>query len=295
MATTAIDLSRLPAPTFADTLDYESIFAAMAAAVVEILPTFDATDETDPAVIVLQAMAYREMHWRQSVNESALSVLLAYAAGAMLDQIGAMLGVARLVLDPGDAATGIDATYESDDAFRARIQLAPEGLSVAGPASAYEYHARSVSAQVLDARATSPAPGEVLVSVLSRVGDGSASPDLLATVTDALSADGVRPMTDAVSVVSAELVDFNIVARLVLDDGPDETVVLANAQASLNLYIEKQRRLGRDINTKILAASLAVAGVSNILLDEPAMDIVIAPTQCAHCVGIAVSVVGRGE
>lgn len=295
MATTAIDLSRLPAPTFADTLDYESIFAAMAAAVVEILPTFDATDETDPAVIVLQAMAYREMHWRQSVNESALSVLLAYAAGAMLDQIGAMLGVARLVLDPGDAATGIDATYESDDDFRARIQLAPEGLSVAGPASAYEYHARSVSAQVLDARATSPAPGEVLVSVLSRVGDGSASPDLLATVTDALSADGVRPMTDAVSVVSAELVDFNIVARLVLDDGPDETVVLANAQASLNLYIEKQRRLGRDINTKILAASLAVAGVSNILLDEPAMDIVIAPTQCAHCVGIAVSVVGRGE
>lgn len=295
MATTAIDLSRLPAPTFADTLDYESIFAAMAAAVVEILPTFDATDETDPAVIVLQAMAYREMHWRQSVNESALSVLLAYAAGAMLDQIGAMLGVARLVLDPGDAVAGIAATHESDDAFRARIQLAPEGLSVAGPASAYEYHARSASAQVLDARATSPAPGEVLVSVLSRVGDGSASPDLIATVTDALSADGVRPMTDAVSVVSADLVDFNVVARLVLDDGPDETVVLANAQAALNLYLDKQRRLGRDINTKILAASLAVAGVSNILLDEPAMDIAIAPTQCAHCVGIAVSVVGRGE
>ena len=81
---------------------------------------------------------------------------------------------------------------ESDADFRRRIILAPEGYSVAGPEGAYIFHALSADPDVLDASATSPTPGEVVVTVLSRTGDGTAPPELLATVEAAGSADDVR-------------------------------------------------------------------------------------------------------
>ncbi|NIK10165.1 phage-related baseplate assembly protein [Xanthomonas arboricola] len=105
--------------------------------------------------------------------------MLAFATGTNLDHLGALLGVARLVLDPGQPENGIAPTYESDVAFRRRIQLAPEGFSVAGPEGAYIYHALSAAADVMDASATSPAPGQVLVTVQSRTGDGAAPKALL--------------------------------------------------------------------------------------------------------------------
>ena len=64
---------------------------------------------------------------------------------------------------------------ESDPDFRRRIQLAPEGFSVAGPEGAYIFHALSADPGVLDACATSPSPGEVVVTVLARAGDGTAA------------------------------------------------------------------------------------------------------------------------
>ncbi|VEA33816.1 baseplate assembly protein [Salmonella enterica subsp. enterica] len=56
------------------------------------------------------------------------------------------------------------------------------GLSVAGPTAAYEFHARSADGRVADASATSPAPAEVVLTVLSREGDGTAEKDLLDVV-----------------------------------------------------------------------------------------------------------------
>ncbi|AGR58530.1 Baseplate assembly protein J [Salmonella bongori N268-08] len=74
-----------------------------------------------------------------------------------------------------------------------RAQAAFDGLSVARAVSAYEYFARSASGKVADAKATSPSPAVVVLSVLSTEGDGTATPELLATVTDALSAEDRRP------------------------------------------------------------------------------------------------------
>ncbi len=54
---------------------------------------------------LLQENAYREVIWRQRVNEAARAVMLAYAAGSDLDQIGANANLARLVITPADDAT----------------------------------------------------------------------------------------------------------------------------------------------------------------------------------------------
>ncbi|MCP6065972.1 baseplate J/gp47 family protein, partial [Klebsiella pneumoniae] len=85
---------------------------------------------------------------------------------------------------------------ESDSDLRQRIPAAFEGMSVAGPAGAYEFHAMSADGRVADDTANSPAPAEVTVAVLSREGDGTASDDLLLAVSTALNDETVRPVGD---------------------------------------------------------------------------------------------------
>ena len=54
---TTVDLSRLDRPTIVAPVDYEATLARMVARVREILPGFDATVDSDPAVKVLQVAA----------------------------------------------------------------------------------------------------------------------------------------------------------------------------------------------------------------------------------------------
>ncbi len=58
--------------------------------------------------------------------------------------------------------------------LRLRVPDAFEGMSVAGPTVAYEFHAKSPDGRMADASATSAAPAEVVLNVLSREGDGTA-------------------------------------------------------------------------------------------------------------------------
>lgn len=279
-STSVIDLSQLPAPTVVEALDYETIRAALIADVQTDLPTWDATVESDPAVKVLEVAAYRELLIRQQFNERAKQVMLAYAKDSNLDHLGALLGVERL-------------DGEDDTALLYRIQLAPDAFSVAGPESAYEYLALSADSTIADASVTSPNPGVVLVSLLSKFGDGTATADQIAHVEAALA--GARPLTDQVIVQSATITPYTITAALTLFDGPDGDVVLSNALAGAQGYVAAARRIGRDINRANIFAAIAVAGVSNVALDGPAADMPMDDTHCGHCLAINLTVAGRGE
>lgn len=294
-SSTAIDLSRLPPPDVIEALDYETILQAKKDRLAELLPDFDAFLESDPAIKLLEICAYDELLLRQRVNDGARAVLLAFARGGDLDNIAALFGVTRLVLVPANPATGAAAITEADDDLRSRVLLAPDSYSVAGPASAYVFHARSADGDVLDAAATSPEPGEVVVSVLSRLGDGTASPELLATVEAVVNADTVRPLTDLVTVASAAIVEFAIEAQLTLYAGPDADLILAAANTRLDQLLADSRRIGRDITRSALFAALHVGGVQNVTLIEPAADVVIGPTQAATLTMRSVTIAGSGE
>lgn len=291
---TAVDLSRLPAPDIIEELDFETILADAVARMQAVMPTFESRD-SDPATKLLQVFAYFAQLLRQRVNDAARAVMPAYAVGADLDNIAALFGVTRLTISPADEVLGIPAVMESDTDFRRRMVLAPEGYSVAGPEGAYIFHALSAHADVLDASATSPAPGEVLVSVLSRTGSGEASAELIAAVDAYVSHETRRPLTDFVTVQSAEIVAYAVDATLTTFSGPDGGVVLAAAQASLEAYIEASHRLGRDITRSAIFAALHVEGVQNVALTSPAADIVISRTQAPHCTGTTVNYAGIGE
>lgn len=280
-SSTSIDLSRLPAPTIVEQLDYETIRAQLLAKLVELLPTFDATVESDPAVKVLEVAAYHELLLRQDFNDRARQLLVAYATGSNLEALGALFGVPRLEITPEDPTTGAAAVYEDQDAYRQRIILAPESYSVAGPELAYVAHAKSASADVLDASAVSPTPGAILVSVLSAQGDGTAAPELVAAVNAIVADPAVRPLGDQVTTASADIVRYEIAAEITTFSGPDLVLVLASARAALDAYIAENHKLGRNHRRAGITAALDVVGVENIVLSSPADDVLCDNTQAA--------------
>lgn len=297
-----IDLSRLPAPTVVEPLDFETLFEARKARLLELTPAGDreALSETlalesEPLTLLLQENAYRELLWRQRVNEAARAVMLAYSRDRDLDRLVANVNVRRLTIDPGDpdAIPPVPPTHESDRDLRLRAQRAFEGLSVAGPRAAYEFHALSADGRVADATATSPAPAEALVTLLSTEGDGTADRALIDTVDAALSAEDIRPVGDRLTVRSATIVPYRVEAALFVYPGPEQAPILDAARAALTAYVTAQRRIGRDIRLSAIHAALHVEGVQRVELAAPTADVVLDATQAAHCTGTRVSLGGR--
>lgn len=294
-SSTAIDLSRLPPPDVIEALDFEVILARRKADFLTRYPEFTAFVESDPAIKLLETGAYAELVLRQRINDAARSVLIAYALGGNLDHLAAVFGVVRQEITPANPVTGAPAVMESDEDLRRRVLLAPDSYSVAGPASAYVFHALSADGDVLDASAISPRPGEVAVSVLSRSGDGTASPELLAAVRALLAGDEVRPLTDRVTVQSAGLVPFDVAAQLTLYPGPDAQLILDTATAALDQLLTANRRLGRNISRSAIIAALHVGGVQNVNLIEPVADVFVEQTEVASVGAINVTIAGFDE
>lgn len=290
-----IDLSQLPPPDVVETIDYEVILGERKAHYLSLFPTDQQAGvaetlalESEPIVKSLQESAYREMVLRQRVNDAARSVMLAYAERGDLDHLGALFGIKRLVITPADPENGLVDVMERDKDLRMRIQLAPQGFSVAGPSGAYRSHALGADGRVLDALASSPVPCQVLVTILSREGNGQADQTLIDAVTAVLDSDDVRPLTDEVIVQSAEIVPYNVRATIYTLPGPDSSVVLAEARARLDAYVAETHRIGREVTLSGLYASLHVDGAERVELLEPLANVQATRTQAPHCMSIEI-------
>lgn len=332
----SLDLSTLPPPEVVEPVAFESLLAERKARFIalayQVSAEFGAEAEalmqleSEPAVKLLEEASYDEILLRQRINEAALGVLLATARGANLEHLAAFYGVQRLITHPGnpDAIPPIDPTWETDDALRARAQMAPEGFSTAGPAGAYRFHALSADGEVLDvaidsprfttlvlspeqaallppgtlaltctysAGLANPRPGMVRVTVLSRL-SGIPSPELIATVATALTAEDVRPLTDEVIVTPATLIDYVVDASLTTYPGPSAQAVLAAAQQALRDYVASCYRLGYDITLSGIYAALHRPGVQRVNLVSPAADIICDTHQAPRCTAINLTLAG---
>ncbi|CNF10526.1 baseplate assembly protein [Yersinia bercovieri] len=104
-----IDLSQLPAPLAVEALDYETLLIERKAAFIALYPLEEQDAvmqtlalESEPITKLLQENAYRELVLRQRVNEAAQAVMVAYANGSDLDQLGANNNVQRLIITLAD-------------------------------------------------------------------------------------------------------------------------------------------------------------------------------------------------
>ncbi|MGK8676424.1 baseplate assembly protein [Serratia marcescens] len=287
-----IDLSQLPPPDVIETVDFEVLLSDIKQYLIACFP-----EEEQPAVrralalessmlsITCQALAYREMLLRQRINEAARANMLAFALGTDLEHLAALFNVERLTIVPEDGSTTppTPAVMEADSQLRQRAPQAMEGMSVAGPMAAYEFHARSADGRVADASAISPAPAMVTISVLSTEGNGTADDAVVAAVTKALNDEEVRPVADRVTVQSAQVIEYRVDAVVYVYPGPEIEPILEAAAQSLKQYAREQRRLGRDIRLSAIYAALHVEGIQRVELKSPLKDIVLDQTQAGYC------------
>lgn len=302
----SIDFSKLPAPAVVETLSFEDILAERKADLIsryafdtekqeQIAATLEL--ESEPLTKLLEENAYREMIWRARVNNAAVSVMVGFATSTDLDQLAANVNLTRLITTPADNTVipAVEEELESDEELRARIVDSYEGLSVAGPAGSYEFHARSADGRVLNVKAISPSPAVVTVSILARAGNGQAPADLIEIVNKALNGEDVRPVADRVTVKSAEIVNYSIDAVIYIYPGPEAEPIRQAAISRLQAYIAAQKKIGRDINRSALFAAIHVEGVQRVQINAPAADIVISDTQAAFCTGYNITIGGTDE
>jgi phage-related baseplate assembly protein len=228
----------------------------------------------------LEVAAYRELLLRQRINDAARSVMLAYARGSDLDHLAALLGVTRLnaTNDKGDVTF-----TENDEDLRQRIMLSLEGFSTAGPIGAYHYHGMSADSDVKDISVTSPAPGEVCITVLSRSNTGSPSAALVQRVEQYLNADTRRPLTDKVTVQAAQVINYRIEAALMIEQGPDPQVIREHALQEVINYTQLQHRLGHSVTLSGIYAALHRPGVHNVVLTSPTADVTTDLHRAPYC------------
>ena len=306
----AVNLDSLPDPQIVETISFQTIFDALRSDFQSRFPQFSALVESDPAIKLLEVAAYREVILRQRVNDAFKATLLAFAAGADLDQLAAFYGLTRL-------------DSETDAELRDRTINRIQGSSTAGGAAWYRYQALTSNAGVRDARVTSPNPGEVQVALLSKeknnleaLGtatsslstamaqlatfygvsgqtndaaasaaiaavidaagpEGTATAQLLAAVNQTMQSDQVRVITDTVSTVSANVVSVDVAADVYLYPDTSATV-LDGIEAAVRAAVESEGGLGWDLTLSWLIKSIHVDGVQRVEITSPSANQVAA-------------------
>ncbi|HWR07742.1 baseplate J/gp47 family protein [Sporomusa sp.] len=175
----------------------------------------------------------------------------------------------QAVTNVTESAGGADT--EEDESLRARIQQAPESFSTAGPDGAYAFWAKTASALIADVAVYSPAPGEVELRPLL-IGGELPREEILQAVMEACNDKKVRPLTDKVTVLAPETVDYAVQLTYYLSrENAASSLALQQAvNQAVNDYVTWQKaKLGRDINPSELIWRVRAAGASRVEVTAP--------------------------
>lgn len=290
-----IDMSLIPPPDFIKTPLFSDEKAKLLAELQELYPEYNALLESDPAMKIIEVVTYKIIIVTARINQGMLAVLLAFAKGNDLTQLGANLDCERMLITPAnpDSVPPVDAVYESDDEYRHRIQLSWYARNTAGSTNAYNYCALSCDSDVLSAQAYGPPvtlPGCVDMYVLSRSGDGIPSQLLLDKVNASLSPNDVRPLTDNVTVKQASNLPYEVEAVIVAGLGPDQGVILEGAEKDLEIYVSGQHKIGATASLSGIYDAIHRSGTERVILTSPTQDIIAGVGQAPYCTNIKLSV-----
>lgn len=287
-------MTLLPPPAVIESLDFEQILQTRKTQFQELCEEagveYPLILESDPVAKLLEIMAYQELLMRQRINDAARACMLAYATDTDLDHLGANYQVYRLVVTPADpdAVPPVEAVFEDDERFRERIQLAPEGITTAGPEESYRFHALSASAQVADVAIDSPIPGTVRVTILSTDPSGEPTEALLDTVRAALNAEKIRPLCDSVIVQGAEIIETPIAATIYRKKGTAGELALPDGKVALDKWLKSVRKLGEGLAHSGIDAALHRPAVKRVEISQPPEDVLATKVQWVRVNSITV-------
>lgn len=186
------------------------------------------------------------------------------------------------------------ADEEDKESLRERIRLAPESYSNAGSKGAYKFHTLSAHQSVIDVEVMSSSAG--VVDIYPLLNTGNPNSEMIQLITDYLSSEKVRPLTDKVVVHSPQKVNFNINAILYLYIDADENSVRQLVNEQLEKYKkELSSKLGKDIvPTQIIAILNSIYGVYKVELVTPAFQ-KLSKNQWASLENIEITIGERAD
>uniref|UniRef100_A0AB39CA16 Baseplate assembly protein n=1 Tax=Aliivibrio phage vB_Alvi_H905 TaxID=3234039 RepID=A0AB39CA16_9VIRU len=271
-----INLELLPPLTLVDQVPMDEIVADIAekAALENAAPS-------DPSYRSALAYAYREMYFRQDSNEQAKGVMLAFAKGAQLDHIGSTYYRTPL----GSPVVRLDS--ENDVSYKTRLQLSPEGYSVAGPEGAYRFFGLSADSDIRFLKPISPRPAVMSLYLLTYSNGGVATDELCRKVENYVWP--YRPMGDRVTAYPAELIRYTVTAELLVEKGSDLSAIQTKALEETAFYTLNENKFGGYVSDSGLKDAMTVGNVKKVNLIGWS-DKVAEVHQVPLCDGITITV-----
>ncbi|MEM1284952.1 MAG: baseplate J/gp47 family protein [Pseudomonadota bacterium] len=274
-------IEALPPPEIIEPLDHATIYEEMRS---EVQPLFDAAGmdytvgslETDPAQIILQALATRELNLRARINDGARANTMAFARGSDLDHKASDYDVLRM-------------EGESDERLRLRTALAIAGRSAAGPEERYEAIAMSASIRVDEVKAYRVDGGPQLEIAVLATDNGGVPDQLLLDAVAAMVTDpNVLGINDTIRVVSAVKTFVDVTVDAWLLPGADATRLDALRDQLIAAW-ETEGGIGRDLAPSWINARLFVDGVARLTITGPVAPVVAAANEAISIQSVSIT------
>jgi len=241
--------------------------------------------EFDPIKINQEVSTYFELMLRDRVNQAARAVTLAFASNDDLDAIASRYpgGVPRI-------------DGETDERYRRRVWLSPNMLSPHGIFEAYVFWALTADPTLRDATATSVrGSGNIKVTIMAEGANPTPTAAQLNAVMIYVESEARKGLTDVISVASPRITSCKYRIRVWLLPGFDQLGVMTKLNTAITNLIETQRWLGYDHTHVAISAAMYITGVYNIVIDEPAEDVLVADDGLVQVSDVKLTYIGRGE
>lgn len=224
---------------------------------------------TTPSGVVFQVVSPITIHKGALYGDAPAKCLTAGSVGN-----GYVPGQVNQLVDPLPWVQSISNITESeggadrelDDPYRERIRLASESFSVAGPDGAYRFWAMSASQTIVDVSVRSPSAGVVELRPLLKGGEIPGT-EILDAMTATVNNKKIRPLTDQVTVLVPEAVEFDVSLTYYINQ--DNATISTDIQTAVNRAVAdyvlwQKSKLGRDINPSELIWRVRAAGADRV-------------------------------
>lgn len=296
-----IDLTRLPAPSIIEALDYEGLQAAFVARFIahwEIergrdpdLPLYNVESlETDDMIIASQAWSTLRLLDRTRVNDAVRAVLAPLAKRADLDNVVARVGIERLVITPATDRT--PAVMESDERLLARYLLAMT-RPAAGSADRYILEAMTAWPQLHHAAVIGHKihgrRGDVDLVIAGPEGRNATDAEM-ALVRAAAGADSVVPEATSLYLLRAVRREYDVRGCIVVPVGPDAEAVRQEAVSRIVAATAVRLLIGAEVPHALISGAAYGLSVTRFDLSEPVADIPADPYTIPVCRSVSLEV-----
>lgn len=203
------------------------------------------------------------------VTENVSAVLVSQETGEAansapyMEELTLLNPIPEIISVMVDTYAGGGRDRETDEAYRERIRTYILNGVTTGPEKQYETAAIAADDDILDAKAVKgDDPGDVNIYLIIK--DGSTISFIAPRVLRALNDDEVRPLTDNLSVMAADDVEYTLNVTYSYDGSDTKRLAIAAAVAEYQKW--QDNKIGRAFNPNKLISMMYVAGAENVAI-----------------------------